>query len=61
MLLSQSGVRYFADGANDVIPFAGAAGDGPVAILVEGLDGSRVLAISTRRMPRPARWGCSTT
>lgn len=49
MLLSQSGVRYFAGGANDVIPFqwGGRAMD-QQPYWWEGLDGSRVLAITTR-------------
>jgi hypothetical protein len=49
MLLTQSGVRYFADGANDVIPFAwGGRRMDQAPYWWEGLDGSRVLAITTR-------------
>ena len=50
MLLSQSGVRYFADGANDVVPFAGGGRQiDQSPYWWEGLDGSRVLAITARQ------------
>jgi hypothetical protein len=49
MVLAQSGVRYFADGANDVTPFAhGGRQIDQSPYWWQGLDGSRVLAITTR-------------
>ncbi len=49
MLLAGSGVRYFADGVNDVTPFTwGGRQMDQSPYWWEGLDGSRVLAISAR-------------
>lgn len=49
MLLAQAGVRYFADGANDGIPFAGGGRQMDQSpYWWEGLDGTRVLAITAR-------------
>ena len=58
MLLSQSGVRYFADGANDSIPFAGGGRQiDQSPYWWEGLDGSRVLAITARQYAQAGTLG----